>query len=137
LDGLPVIDSAAISALKGLRRPTDKVDFFSEIVGLFLLNTPQVIQALEKGVKENDADQIVSAAHRLKGSAANIGARQMEALCRILEERGRNRTMDGTGEGRARNGTARATAVGSPFLCPNGAVVYLRSQIYSDIMDYS
>jgi HPt (histidine-containing phosphotransfer) domain-containing protein len=98
VDAPPVLDSVAINALKSLRRSTDKVDFFSEIVGLFLVNSPQVLLSIQKGVNDRDPDQLYSAAHRLKGSAANIGARQMESLCRILEDCGRNRTMDGTEE---------------------------------------
>jgi len=93
---LPVLDPQAMDALKSLRRPTDSVDFLSEIIGLFLQNTPLVLDSMRKAVVQNDADLLISAAHRLKGSASNLGARQMEALCRTLEDCGRTQQMSGS-----------------------------------------
>ena len=60
---------------------------------MFLQEAPQHIQVLETAVAENDHTslaRIFSAASRLKGSASNLGASNLAALCDEIEQTARN-----------------------------------------------
>jgi HPt (histidine-containing phosphotransfer) domain-containing protein len=64
-----------------------------ELIELFLQEAPTQLQALERAVKENDytsLSRIISAATSLKGSAGNLGARNLAALCDEIEQTAKN-----------------------------------------------
>jgi CheY-like chemotaxis protein len=87
-----VIDPIVIAGLRQLRMP-GKPDPLVELIALFLQEAPQHIQVLETAVAENDHTslaRIFSAASRLKGSASNLGASNLAALCDEIEQTARN-----------------------------------------------
>jgi HPt (histidine-containing phosphotransfer) domain-containing protein len=45
---------------------------------------------LMEAAREQDLDGAVRAAHSLKSSSANVGAQRLAALCRSMEQNGRN-----------------------------------------------
>lgn len=51
--------------------------------------------ALEDGVARGDAETVRRAAHSIKGSAGNIGAKQVMRLASELEERARAGNLEG------------------------------------------
>jgi len=87
-----VIDPVVIAGLHQLRTP-GKPDPLAEIIDLFLQAAPAHLQALESAVAQNDHTSLArtfSAAVRLKGSAMNLGARNLAALCDEIEQTARN-----------------------------------------------
>ncbi|MGV3495037.1 MAG: response regulator [Ramlibacter sp.] len=56
-----------------------------EVLGLFLQDTPQRLQALHDALPARDARAVATAAHALKGSAGNIGAAALHAAAGELE----------------------------------------------------
>lgn len=87
-----VIDPVVIAGLRQLRTP-GKPDPLAEIIDLFLQEAPAHLQALESAVAQNDHTSLArtfSAAVRLKGSAMNLGARTLAALCDEIEQTARN-----------------------------------------------
>lgn len=60
-------------------------DFVVELIDLYLEDTPRRIAAMKATVMETDAMSLKRAAHSLRGSSANLGARRMAALCDELE----------------------------------------------------
>lgn len=67
---------------------------FAEVVQLFLEETERVVKTLGK---DKSANAIESALHFLKGSALNLGFRDLAALCQIGEKAaamGRCETID-------------------------------------------
>ncbi|HOC56995.1 MAG TPA: response regulator [Verrucomicrobiota bacterium] len=87
-----VIDPVVIAGLHQLRTP-GKPDPLAEIIDLFLQEAPAHLQALESAVAQNDHTSLArtfSAAVRLKGSAMNLGARNLAALCDEIEQTARN-----------------------------------------------
>jgi HPt (histidine-containing phosphotransfer) domain-containing protein len=55
---------------------------------VFQADAPRLIAAIREGVSAADAAQVRAAAHSLRGAAANLGARQLAALCAELECKG-------------------------------------------------
>jgi len=58
---------------------------------------PAVISELRELVRSGDLDQLHSSAHRLKGSALNLGLPLVGEAAFDLEERGREGRLDGAG----------------------------------------
>jgi HPt (histidine-containing phosphotransfer) domain-containing protein len=67
-----------------------------EVMDLFLEDAPQRIEAIVTAVDDGDPGELMRAAHSLKGSAANLGARGLSGLCANLEHRGRKGSVAGT-----------------------------------------
>jgi CheY-like chemotaxis protein len=87
-----VIDPVVIAGLRQLRTP-GKPDPVVELIDLFLEEAPAHLQALETAVAQNDHTSLArtfGAAVRLKGSASNLGARNLAALCDEIEQTARN-----------------------------------------------
>ncbi|UQB42385.1 Hpt domain-containing protein [Thiomicrospira microaerophila] len=57
--------------------------------------TPQVIEQLDQAIQQQNATEVRHQAHTLKGSAANVGAIELPALCFELENMGRTGELAG------------------------------------------
>jgi HPt (histidine-containing phosphotransfer) domain-containing protein len=73
----------------------DDPEFLNRAIGCFLRDTPKRLGVVRDAVGQGNARALEQAAHSLKGSCSNIGARQMVALCLALEERGRAGSVKG------------------------------------------
>jgi HPt (histidine-containing phosphotransfer) domain-containing protein len=70
----------------------------SELIGLFLEDTPNLLAELRGAVGQKDAEGLERAAHTLKSNSATLGAMTLSALCRELEAMGRAGTLEGAVE---------------------------------------
>jgi CheY-like chemotaxis protein len=87
-----VIDPVVIAGLRQLRMP-GRPDPLVELIDMFAQEAPEQIEALERAVTENDYTSLsrtLSAAASLKGSASNLGARKLAALCDEIEQTAKN-----------------------------------------------
>jgi CheY-like chemotaxis protein len=87
-----IIDPVAIASLRQLRTP-DKPDPLIEFIDLFLRETPNELETMKDAVAKNDVSslsRVTSAASALKGSAGNLGARNLAALCEEIEQTAKN-----------------------------------------------
>jgi CheY-like chemotaxis protein len=83
-----VIDPVVIAGLRQLRLP-GKPDPLIELVDLFLQEAPGQLKALQNAARQNDYTSLartIGAATSLKGSASNLGARKLAALCDEIEQ---------------------------------------------------
>jgi len=83
-----VIDPVIIASLRQLRVP-GKPDPLVELIDLFLQEAPGRLDAIEKAIARDDASslsQTLNGAAALKGSAGNLGARNLAALCDEIEQ---------------------------------------------------
>jgi CheY-like chemotaxis protein/HPt (histidine-containing phosphotransfer) domain-containing protein len=83
-----VIDPVIIASLRQLRVP-GKPDPLVELIDLFLQEAPGRLEAIEKAIVRDDASslsQTLNGAAALKGSAGNLGARNLAALCDEIEQ---------------------------------------------------
>ena len=58
----------------------------AELVGLFIEHAPPKITAIREAIAGGDAEAAKRAAHSLKGSSANVGARGMQQVCEQIEQ---------------------------------------------------
>jgi CheY-like chemotaxis protein/HPt (histidine-containing phosphotransfer) domain-containing protein len=92
-DSNQVLDPEVIATLKELGGDDDP-DLFAELVELFLEDTPTRIEALSTALEQQDAIALEQAAHALKSSAGNLGARFLAELFRDIEAAGRDRALE-------------------------------------------
>ncbi len=64
-------------------------EFMAELIDIFLDDSPTQISALRDAIEGREGEVAASTAHRLKGSSGNLGADSLAALCRRVEEAGR------------------------------------------------
>lgn len=87
-----VIDPVIIAGLRQLRMP-GKPDPLIEIIDLFLKEAPAQLKILQVAATDNDYTSLartISASTSLKGSASNLGARKLAALCDEIEQTAKN-----------------------------------------------
>ena len=84
----PALDPAVLDSLRQLTPPGEP-DVLAEVFQLFLADVPARIDRLRSAWQAGDAVTVQRAAHSLKGSAGNIGATQLSAVCSRLDELGR------------------------------------------------
>jgi CheY-like chemotaxis protein len=83
-----IIDPVIIAGLHQLRTP-GKPDPLTELIDLFLREAPTQLDAMSDAVAKNDFSSLartISAVTALKGSAGNLGARNLAALCDEIEQ---------------------------------------------------
>ena len=83
-----VLDRTVINGLKELREP-GQPDPLRELVELFFRDAEPRLKQMEAAATAGDMPKVAAAAHTLKGSASNLGARRLSALCAALEKQGK------------------------------------------------
>lgn len=72
-------------------------DEFAVLVNTFLNDSDKRVSALREALSAQDAERMREAAHSFKGSALNMGAHALAALCRDVEARARAGDLVGLG----------------------------------------
>ncbi|MFO1424594.1 MAG: response regulator [Candidatus Competibacteraceae bacterium] len=81
---------SALDQIRALQRP-GAPDLLGKIIGLYLESSPKLLRQMREAVTAEDGEALRQAAHSLKSSSANLGATQLAAVCKELEQRGRDR----------------------------------------------
>jgi len=68
-----------------LSRCANSLSILHKITSVFLDDTPKQFQKLQKALEEKNLEDIQLYSHSIKGSAANLGATQLQELVRIIE----------------------------------------------------
>jgi HPt (histidine-containing phosphotransfer) domain-containing protein len=89
------LDRAALQAIRDLD-PSGESGLFSQIVAMYLESAPPLIAQIESGLAEGDLQRVRIAAHTLKSSSANLGARALSGTCAAVEAAARAGTLDGS-----------------------------------------
>ena len=89
------IDRTVLDTLRDLREP-GQPDVLTELIDLFLEDTPPRLAAVRDAVTRHDGDALRQAAHALKGSAASLGATEVRSLCAELEQLGKHGGLGAT-----------------------------------------
>jgi len=90
-----VLDRKALENIRSLQSE-GAADILSQIINLFLEETPNQLKNLQQAIRDNDAGTVYSIAHSLKSSSANLGAMKLSALLKDLEEKGRRKALTDT-----------------------------------------
>ena len=84
-----ILDPAVIDTLRNLTPPGEP-EVLTEILQMFLREAPPRIERLRNAWTTGNIEEMRRAAHSLKGSAGNIGAHALHAVCTELDDRGRS-----------------------------------------------
>jgi signal transduction histidine kinase/CheY-like chemotaxis protein/HPt (histidine-containing phosphotransfer) domain-containing protein len=90
----PAIDPSILENLRA-GRPPGEPDLVSELIALYLEETPAQLRQIQDAVRARDAAGLRHAAHTLKGGSASLGALEMARLSAELEKIGRGGMVDG------------------------------------------
>ena len=90
----PILDSAVLDNFRELQEP-GAPDIIAQLIDLFLGELPQKLAAVHQAIEFRDAARLAKAAHTLKGSSANVGARRAARVCLELENLGKAGTLTG------------------------------------------
>jgi two-component system, sensor histidine kinase and response regulator len=85
----------ALDRQLALARVGGDKQLLQEIAVLFLEECPRALAEIQEAIAHGDAAKLENAAHALKGSVANFGARDAVAAALRLEQMGRARDMSG------------------------------------------
>src|SRR5262245_26555091 len=72
--------------------------FVDELVDTFLADAPALVGAIEEAVAAAAASALVGPAHTLKGNSLTLGALELAAVARALEEEGRQGDLSAAAE---------------------------------------
>jgi len=78
------LDERVVDQLRALDSPGS--GFFDGVVGMFLDTTPTRLDALARAAAAGDVPALQAAAHALRSTCGNLGARRMHDLCAQIEE---------------------------------------------------
>jgi CheY-like chemotaxis protein len=70
----------------------------SAIIGIYLNDSPILLDRLDKTLDAADTDGMAKAAHALKSTSAGLGATALATICKQVEGLARGNSMDGAGE---------------------------------------
>jgi signal transduction histidine kinase/DNA-binding response OmpR family regulator/HPt (histidine-containing phosphotransfer) domain-containing protein len=91
------LDARALAQIRALQRP-GAPDLLGKIIGLYLESSAGLLQQVRDAIASADPEALRQAAHSLKSSSANLGATRLAAACKELEQRGRERRLEGVAE---------------------------------------
>lgn len=84
-----LLDTHVINRLLELNEKFEK-GFFQEVLDMFFKQAPVIINEMIQYCQEQRFDKMSESAHKLKGSALNVGAKAMADVCREIEVKGKN-----------------------------------------------
>ncbi len=92
-----LLDPAVLEAIRRLQQP-DRPALLKKVISLYLDSAPALMEQLRRGLADGRADAVYMAAHTLKSSSANLGAKEFATTCQWIETLGREGKLD---EGRS------------------------------------
>ncbi len=80
----PILDLERMASLKELDSDGSQ-NIVSELAQIFFDSSDYALKLLKEAVDEQNAPKIRNFAHKLKGTASNMGAKKLSAICQNLE----------------------------------------------------
>ena len=80
----PVLDMSVIEELLSFSDDGDP-ELLLDLIQMFLDDGPVKVAAVTEGVASGDMDKAERAAHSLKGSSGNLGARLLQYACEAMQ----------------------------------------------------
>ncbi len=88
-----ILDPDALVNLR-LLSPDDGGAFMRELIEVFLQDAPTRMEEIESGFAARDAATVSRAAHTIKGSAGNFGAKRLAAVSLRMEQLAKEETLE-------------------------------------------
>lgn len=80
-----ILDQTAIENLRMLGDEDGDDSFLREVIGIFVEDTPVRLKELRESFAAGDQPTFTRAAHSIKGSSSNVGAKRLCQLAQALE----------------------------------------------------
>jgi HPt (histidine-containing phosphotransfer) domain-containing protein len=90
---LPVLDTTVMAAIRALGGPGEP-DVYAQVAHLFLIDVPIHVSALVAAIAAGDSESVWQTAHRIRGSALEMGAVRMALLCAAIEHAARTGSLE-------------------------------------------
>ncbi|MDP6554215.1 MAG: response regulator [Pirellulaceae bacterium] len=87
-DGSEILDVDTL-----LQRCSGKSELALKLISKFELRVPQCLAEMEQSIRDNDAEQLLTVAHSLKGVAATVAAESLRDIVATLERTGESQRM--------------------------------------------
>ena len=88
-----VLDQSVLEELLSFSDDGDP-ELLLDLIQMFLDDGPSKVQAVQDGLAVGDFDKAERAAHSLKGSSGNLGARHLQDVCEQLQLSTRSHQLD-------------------------------------------
>jgi len=88
-----ILDHTVLDELLSLADDGDP-ELLVDLIKMFLDDSPSKVDAIQEGLAVGDFDKAERAAHSLKGSSGNLGARIVQELCEQLQTSTRAHQLD-------------------------------------------
>ena len=88
-----LIDESKITFINDIQTVQD-VQFFIELLDIYILDMPKVIGKIKTAVDENDYDKLRFFAHKLKGNSLTLGIEDFAKICSLLEKAGKESKIE-------------------------------------------
>jgi signal transduction histidine kinase/DNA-binding NarL/FixJ family response regulator/HPt (histidine-containing phosphotransfer) domain-containing protein len=88
----PAIDTNFLKQNFDFSNPDD-LEFLASLQQAFQESADSTLSALQLSIENSDAEQIRQLAHGLKSISGNVGAMQLSALCKTMEQAGKSRQL--------------------------------------------
>jgi CheY-like chemotaxis protein/HPt (histidine-containing phosphotransfer) domain-containing protein len=79
------LDASALDVLRELEA-SGNPDLLRRLIDLYLHDAPELMKKIRKGLDAGDTKSIGEAAHTLKSTSANLGARELASVCAALQD---------------------------------------------------
>ena len=89
-----ILDANALDSIRQLQQPGGP-DLLGKVVTQYLETSQELLEKLRSAIDITDANSLAEAAHSLKSSSANVGAKVLAELSRQLEAMGRQDDLNG------------------------------------------
>jgi two-component system, sensor histidine kinase and response regulator len=91
------LDPARVAELFRLQTPA-RPNFLRDLVARFIADSGALLDTLRTAAAAADPERLREAAHALKGSSRNLGAKELSTLCEALERTAADGRVDGSAE---------------------------------------
>ena len=88
-----IIDESKITFINDIQTAQD-VQFFIELLDIYMSDMPKVIGKIKTSVDEKDCDKLRFFAHKLKGNSLTLGIENFAKICSLLENAGKENKIE-------------------------------------------
>ena len=92
LEAPPAIDTHFLQQNFDFSNPDD-LEFLASLQQAFQESADSTLSALQHSIESRDAEKIRQLAHGLKSISGNVGAMQLSALCKTMEQAGKTQQL--------------------------------------------
>ncbi|MCR9244506.1 MAG: Hpt domain-containing protein [bacterium] len=88
-----VLDMSIVEELLSFADDGDP-ELLVDLIQMFLEDGPSKVRSITEGLEEGDFEKVERAAHSLKGTSGNLGAKFLQDSCEAMQLASRNQEME-------------------------------------------